>query len=70
MDSTANLALIRTSADGATDGTLAALSSPAVLSSADGASGSIVEADNVKTGFKIDFDGMSDFLTGADGVAI
>ena len=68
LDSTATSALIRTSADGATDGTLAALSSPTVPSSADGASKSIVRDDNAKTGSRIVSNGMLDSLTSTDGV--
>ena len=59
---------VRTSTDGIANGIVAASSPPAILSSVDGTSGSVVGVDNTKTGSKTDFDRMSDFLIGADGV--
>ena len=62
------LTSVRTSTDGAVDGTVAALSSPTILFSANGASGSIVDPDNAKICSRIDFNRMSDPLISVDGV--
>ena len=70
LGSTATPISVRTCTDGAIDGTTVAPSSPTILSSMDGASGSIVGADNTRTGSGVIFNGMSDSLAGADGVVI
>ena len=61
--------MIQASVSGAADSTAAAPSSPATPPSMDGTSGSIVGADNIKTGSKSDTDGTSDFLTDTDEAA-